>query len=188
MKRILCMLSLLLVAAGAGAQAPGEGGALAPGIKYRVGVGSRVTQNYSVLTESLDFGVGYRLDGQNVFGVVGQICQDAVQVTQGARRTLDTTFNLLVSYTHDFSPSFRSFYMGCNVGTVDVFGSRPGVHAGIEPGYRFLIGGRVPTRLGLLMDYERRGTVPWGPSAENDMPAAVSKGVSIVGLMIRVEL
>ena len=83
MKRILCMLSLLLVAMGAGAQAPGEGGALAPGIKYRVGVGSRVTQNYSVLTESLDFGVGYRPDGQNVFGVVGQICQDAVQVTQG---------------------------------------------------------------------------------------------------------
>ena len=188
MKRLLCMLSLLLVAMGAGAQAPGEGGALAPGIKYRFGISGKTAGFTTYLEASPEVGIGYRIDGRNLVGVSLQgECSFWRNKLNSDRRPHECPmWNAYLFHTHDFSSGGRSFYVEYKLGLADLMTRPLGWHAGGEAGWRITAGRGTAVRIGAVFD---AGHLSYPERAEGIGTLTAHRGMEYsAGVVVRVEL
>ncbi|MBR1705826.1 MAG: hypothetical protein IJ721_03440 [Bacteroidales bacterium] len=185
MKKIALTMALLLAAIAAGAQTEK---ALEPGIQYRFGLGWKFTDPVGYQEVSPEIGLGYRIDGKNLFGIT---LQGDCGYTHNRRNAVDhrasevPLLSVYLTHTHDFSAGPKSVYFEYKLGLSDLE-NQPGPRFGFEPGYRFLAAGRVPLRVGAVFDGSRvfyPGKHENGSGYEDHHALEWS-----VGLVLRVEL
>lgn len=138
MKKYFILPALLLASVWAGAQ---EKELPRRGFTFSVGIGVKYVTDLQEADISPEVGFHYRLDAQNMFGL--GLMYDAVSVKE----------DLFLSYTHDFLLKPASPYVEARLGMNRFLTSSIGGYAGVQGGYRFILGRKTPFRVGLSVDF-----------------------------------
>lgn len=138
MKRVLVLSLLSLMTLMASGQ---ERAVLSKGFKFSVGVGAK----YSFIRGEADFspelGFAYRLDDKQMFGL---------GIMYDFPYGWDSVY---FNYTRDFLNKPTSPYLEARIGATGYSEHRLGSYLGLQGGYRFLLGNKVPLRVGLTGDF-----------------------------------
>ena len=176
MKKTLLLAILLLLGITLGAQQRSMGH-LNRGLHGSVGVSAGWSDPTSFLDIAPEAGISYRLDSQNSFGITAQVLLPVYEPEPSIQRQSYYMLNLFLTYTHDFSDVPQTLYMHYKAGLADI-SSHPGPHLGAEFGYRFLLGNKLPLRIGASLDWNR---ILFGVHGEN------RKNAFFAGLVARLE-
>lgn len=140
MKKLFWAAVLLLVSLVAGAQEkelPGKG------FKFSVGIGGKYVTDWQEADISPEVGFHYRFDAKNTAGLGLMI--DCVSKKE----------DIFLSYTHDFLRKPSTPYMETRLGLNNFCERSAGAYIGLQAGYRFILGRRIPFRVGATVDFYR---------------------------------
>lgn len=137
-----------------------------PGFKCSLGVGVKYVTDWKEIDIAPELGFHYRLDAKNMVGA--SLMYDCVSNKE----------HIQLIHTYDFVEKYNSPFAECRIGIVHFLKKSPGGYLGIRAGWRFMIGQKIPLRLGVTMDVDR---VPGRLSSEK------TNSVSF-GIVLKTEL